>query len=188
MANITEILGTDSVSSSRPVINMNFELLNDEIASITSFLDPTTGILSGLISLSTQSLNISAGATQFLNVDSTGATFDVDVTCNAALVIDGKLVKSGTVGSTASATTNNAPTSIEAATYFIDSNFTIPAGQEGQEVTMINVGSTSNAIIAAAGASLGATSIALDGLNSTITLRCFNNKWFIMASNAATIA
>ena len=42
MANITEILGTDSVSSLRPVINSNFELLNDELASITSLLDPNT--------------------------------------------------------------------------------------------------------------------------------------------------
>ena len=45
MANITEILGTDSVSSLRPVINSNFELLNDELASITSItslLDPNT--------------------------------------------------------------------------------------------------------------------------------------------------
>ena len=48
MANITEILGTDSVSSSRPVINSNFELLNDELATVTSLLDPTTAVLSGL--------------------------------------------------------------------------------------------------------------------------------------------
>ena len=46
MANITEILGTDSVSSSRPTINNNFELLNDELASVTALLNPTTSVLS----------------------------------------------------------------------------------------------------------------------------------------------
>jgi len=45
MANITEILGTDSVSSSRPIINTNFELLNDELASVISLLNPTTQVL-----------------------------------------------------------------------------------------------------------------------------------------------
>lgn len=187
MANITEILGTDSVSSSRPVINMNFELLNDEIASITAYLDPTTGILSSLTSLGAQALTISSGATSIFNVGITGATFDVDVTCNGELVIDGKLIKSGAVGSTVTATVNVAPATIEAATYFIDVNFGIPAGEEGQEVTMINIGASSIAIIAAPGATLAATSIALDNANSTVTLRCFNNKWFIIASNKATI-
>ena len=154
MANITEILGTDSVSSSRPVINTNFELLNDELATITSFLDPTTGILSGLLSLTSQAATISAGGTSIANIDINGATFDVDATFNNALIVDGKLVKSGAVGSATAATTNNAPTSIEATTYFVGANFTIPAGDEGQEVTLISLASASVSIQAAAGAAL----------------------------------
>ena len=69
MANITEILGTDSVSASRPVINTNFELLNDEIASIMAYLDPTTGILSGVINVTTQELNISAGGSSIATIN-----------------------------------------------------------------------------------------------------------------------
>ena len=72
MANITEILGTDSVSSSRPVINSNFELLNDELASVVALINPTTGVLSGLTSATTQQLNVVDGST--LLVSSWGAT------------------------------------------------------------------------------------------------------------------
>jgi hypothetical protein len=43
-------------------------------------------------------------------------------------------------------------------------------------------------LLTAAGVSLGATSIALDGLNSTVTLRCFSNTWYVVSSHAATIS
>ena len=66
MANITEILGTDSVSSSRPTINSNFELLNDELASVTALLNPVTGVLSGLTSATAQQLSIVDGTTLFV--------------------------------------------------------------------------------------------------------------------------
>jgi hypothetical protein len=42
-------------------------------------------------------------------------------------------------------------------------------------------------LLVAAGVSLGATSIALIGLNSTITLRCFGNTWYVVSSHKATI-
>ena len=61
MANITEILGTDSVSSSRPTINSNFELLNDELASVIALLNPTTSVLSGLTSATTSALTVNDG-------------------------------------------------------------------------------------------------------------------------------
>jgi hypothetical protein len=187
MANITEILGTDSVSSSRPVINNNFELLNDDIAAITALLDPTTATLSGLTGLSTQALTVAAGGSTLATVNANGATLEVDTTFNGALVVDGKLVKSGVVGSAAVPSTNYAPTSIAASTYFVDNAFTVPAGDDGQEFTLINRASGSIAVNAAVGASLAVTSIALDGANSTVTLRCFNNVWYVISSYAATI-
>ena len=79
MANITEILGTDSVSSSRPVINTNFELLNDELASVIAMLNPTTGVLQGLTNTTTQRLNVVDGQTLF-SVSQTGAQVDVSAT------------------------------------------------------------------------------------------------------------
>lgn len=183
MANITEILGTDSVSSSRPVINSNFELLNDELASITALLDPTTSTLSNVTSVATDELSVTGAAT----ITATAATFSVDATFNAAIKMGEKIVKSGTVGSAAIPSTDYAPASIAAGTYFVDGNFTIPAGLEGQEVTII-CKTTSLNILAAAGVSLAVTSILLAGQNATVTLRCFNNTWFVISSYNATIA
>ena len=73
MANITEILGTDSVSSSRPTINSNFELLNDELASVIALLNPTTSVLSGLTSATTNALTVNDG-TNLLVANSSGLT------------------------------------------------------------------------------------------------------------------
>ena len=72
MANITEILGTDSVSSSRPIINSNFELLNDELASVTALLNPTTSALSGASKVTTAELLVLLSGTSLFSVNSLG--------------------------------------------------------------------------------------------------------------------
>jgi len=187
MANITEILGTDSVSSSRPVINSNFELLNDELASVTALLNPTTGVLSGLTSATSEQLNVVDGST-LLSVNSTGATFGTAVAMQTVNV-GGKLIKSGVVGTAAVATTNLAPSTLDKSNYFIDGAFTLPVGDDGQEITLINVANSAVAVQAntGQGAALGATSISLDGLNSTITLRCFNTVWYVIGSHNTTV-
>lgn len=182
MANITEILGTDSVSSSRPVINSNFELLNDELASITALLDPTTSTLTNVVSVSTGELAVTGAAT----ITTAEATFNVDSTFTGAIKMGGKIVKNGTVGSFAVPSTAYAPASIAAGTYFVDGNFTIPTGLEGQEVTIV-CKTTSLNIIPGPGVDLTVTSITLAGQNATVTLRCFNNRWFVISSYNATI-
>jgi len=182
MANITEILGTDSVSSSRPVINSNFELLNDELASITALLDPTTSTLSNVASVSTGELSVTGAAT----ITTAEATFNVDSTFTGAIKMGGKIIKNGTVGSFAVPSTDYVPGSIAAGTYFIDGNFTIPTGLEGQEVTFV-CKTTSLDIIPGPGVDLTVTSITLAGQNATVTLRCFNNRWFVISSYNATI-
>lgn len=186
MANITEILGTDSVSSSRPTINSNFELLNDELATITALLDPTTSTLSGLTSVSAASLSLISGGSAIATITVSDATFNVDSTFSGALNAGGKIIKSGTVGSMATPTTVLAPASITASAYFIGGNFTIPVGVDGQEVTII--ANTACTVTAAAGAALAATSISLDALNSTVTLRCFSTIWYVIAAHNTTIA
>ena len=192
MANITEILGTDSVSSSRPVINSNFELLNDETASITALLDPTTSTLQSVGLSSISSITLVDGAS-IASIASGGATFEVDTTFNGALNIGGSLIKNGIVGSPAIPTAQNNPASISASTYFVGNSttFTLPAGEEGQEVTLINKNSAAVTIQVAIGAALGVTSIELQGapvINSSVTLRCFAATWYVIGSYSATIA
>ena len=92
MANITEILGTDSVSSSRPVINSNFELLNDELATVTGLLDPTTAVLSGLTNATTQELNVVNGSTLF-RVSTSGALIGTAATFSSSASFGGSIVK-----------------------------------------------------------------------------------------------
>lgn len=188
MANITEILGTDSVSSSRPVINSNFELLNDELGSVVALLNPTTGVLTGLTAATTQGLNVVDGSS-LLTVNTAGAVFGTSATMQS-INLGGKLIKSGVVGSAATATTNLAPSTLDKSNYFIDGTFSLPVGDDGQEATLINVANSAVTVQAntGQGAALAATAISLDGLNSTITLRCFNTVWYVIGSHNTTVS
>ena len=104
MANITEILGTDSVSSSRPVINSNFELLNDELASVTALLNPTTAVLSGLTNATAQAINVVDGTT-LLSVSSSGASIGTAANFTSSVSFGGKIIKSGVIGTAAAPAT-----------------------------------------------------------------------------------
>jgi|TARA_B110000908_G_scaffold36614_1_gene43968 hypothetical protein len=188
MANITEILGTDSVSSSRPIINSNLELLNDELASVTALLNPTTLQLSGVASVATQSLVVAQNGVNLLEVSSLGATCSTTAIFNSTITLAGSLVKSGVLGTAATPTTQVTPVSIAAITYFVDSDFTLPEAVDGQELTIISASTSNRVILAGAGVTLGATSITLQGLNSTVTLRCFEDKWYVISSHNTTIS
>ena len=191
MANITEILGTDSVSLSRPVINSNFELLNDELASITSLLDPNTSTLTNVESIDTKALTITSNSTTIANITSSSALFNVAATFSDDLNVGGRLFKNGIVGSSTVPTTVTAPLKITATTYFVDNNFTLPTAPEGQEVTIINKSAAVISILTAVGVDLSVSSIQLDGaptVNATVTLRCFENRWYVIGSYGTTIA
>jgi hypothetical protein len=196
MANITEILGTDSLSSSRLTINSNFTALNDEIADITSLVDPVTSTITGIDSISAESINLSylqgGSSSPILSIDSTGAVFSVATDFAEGVDVQNKLQKSGVFGAGGSGngSTLPAPTSIDVSTYFSGVALTLPVGAEGQEVTIISTASAPIAITAGTGVSLGATSISLDDLNSSVTVRFFssNNTWYVISSHAANIA
>ena len=187
MANITEILGTDSVSSSRPIINSNFELLNDELASVTSLLNPTTLTLTGVNSVSTANLTVAQAGTNLFVVNNLGATFNIATIFDSTLSIGGSLVKGGVLGSIDLPTTAVTPTSITAVTYFVDASFTLPEAVDGQELTVINASVDAKSILVSGAVELAASSVALNGRNSTVTLRCFNNVWYVISSHDTTI-
>lgn len=187
MANITEILGTDSVSSTRPVINSNFELLNDELASVTALLNPVTGVLSGLTSATAQQLSVVDGTTLFV-VNSSGAQIGTAATFTSTATFGGSIIKSGVAGSATDATGQLTPSSLNKGTYFIAGNFGIPVGVDGQEVTFINVAAATVMIQPVNGSEIAASTIALNEANSTVTLRCFNSKWYVVGSHNTTIS
>ena len=183
MANITEILGTDSVSSSRPTINGNFELLNDELSSVTALLNPTTGVLTGVTAATVQQISVVNNAVSLLVVNASGVAVGTTANFTKAVTFGGNIVKSGVSG-TAAAPITTSPNSFDKSAYFISmATFALPAGVDGQEVTLISASATATAF----SGTFGATSISLDGLNSTITLRCFNSTWYVISSHKCTI-
>jgi hypothetical protein len=76
---VTEILGTDSLSGSRLVINDNFAILASEINSMENFFNPTLGTLQGLNDVRTQSLRV--GLTTVL-LDINASTFNILTSIN----------------------------------------------------------------------------------------------------------
>lgn len=190
MANITQILGTDSLSSSRPVINSNFQLLNDDIADIQALLDPTNATITGITSATVAALTVLNNTTNIATFTISGIDLDVDVEIAARTTMAGEIMKTGVEGSVASPTTTTSPSSLSESTYFVNTNFNLPVGIQGQEVTIINVlnSSVTVQVQGGLGISLGATSISLDGLNSTVTLRYIVDVWYVISSHAATIS
>ena len=98
----------------------------------------------------------------------------------------GSIVKSGVSGSASAPVA--APTTIDKGTYFMNGNYDIPAGVDGQEVTLINKSGGAATVTSSGTVNLGAASISLDGNNSTITLRCFENVWYVISAHACTIS
>jgi len=138
MANITTILGTDSVSSSRIVINNNFASLNSELLNIAGVLNTTTQALTltGLITGGT--LRIYDGGSNLFKVDSTEIIANLPIKLNQEVTLGKGLIYS----------IDSNPTTLPIAgayddtTYVLNSttfNTTIllASADEGQEITLI---------------------------------------------------
>lgn len=194
MANITEILGTDSISSSRPTINSNFTALNDEIADITALIDPVTSTITGIDSISAQQLTLSTVvnnlSTQILQVDSTTATFNVASNFVAAATFQKAVIKSGKLGApgSGSGSGSGSPDFSTISTFFANAaTVQLPTGIDGQEVIIMSTNSSAVSVVSGAG-TLGAVSLVLDNVNSSATLKYFSstNTWYIIGSHDIT--
>jgi len=71
---VTEILGTDSLSGSRLVINDNFNVLASEINSMEVYFSPSAGTITNLNNLSSEALRV--GLSTIL-LDINASTFDI---------------------------------------------------------------------------------------------------------------
>jgi len=71
---VTEILGTDSLSGSRLVINDNFSILASEINAIENYFNPTAGTITNLNDVRTESLRVGLNT---VLLDINAATFDI---------------------------------------------------------------------------------------------------------------
>lgn len=181
MANITLILGTDSVSSSRVTINDNFSNINAELADIAGVLDTAneTITLAGAASFGT--LNVASGK---LVVNNTS------VSTNTALNVGGRLTASADVKYSIKkigplSGTNDLPAAnaFSHATYVVDSvaitNATLNVGDDGQEIVIISSGGNLN--ISTTNIS-GVTQVTLKD-KATLKLRFVDNVWHIVSFN-----
>ena len=135
MASITTILGTDSVSSSRIVLNNNFAALNQELSEITGLLNTTaqTLNLTGLIKGGTLTIN---NGTDLFKVGALLIESNLPHDFNQDVNIKGGLVHLPTV-------ITSTPLVYNYTTYLLDVNdFTgevfLPVAKNGQEITLIS--------------------------------------------------
>jgi len=182
MASITTILATDSLASSRIVLNDNFSALNDELTDVTSLLDPSneTITLSGAGQFSTLNV-VSGGANRFV-VNASDIVSSLPHTMEDELILENALRHSIISGATSMPATYEATTYVLDATALTGTNI-VAAGDEGQEITLIADGGSVTidpANIA------GATAIGIND-NGTLTLRFHNTLWYIISDVNCTI-
>ena len=180
---VTEILGTDSLSSSRITLNDNFTSIEDEITSLKGYLDPTALTLS-VVTISTSQIAIDGGTA----VNASSATFGVASTFNNEINIDAGITKSSIRKSSSDGLTSM-PVNLQHSSYFVDvADGSIPLALPtstiaGKEITLI---ATSTGDIEATNVA-GAASIAIVQ-NGTLTLRSDGTSWYVIGSFGATIA
>lgn len=187
MANITTILGTDSVSSSRIVLNNNFAALNTELGEIAALLNTSAQTLSLTGNVKAGTLRINNGTSDTFRVSESEIIADVAATFNQAVQLNNAIVLN--IEDNVDTIPSNGYT---AATYILDATaplfsapILLPAAQDGQEIVLIAEGgniSLSNANIA------GATIILIKP-NGSITLRysVATSEFYIISAMNSTI-
>lgn len=203
MANITEILGTDSLSSSRITLNENFNALNDDIFNLVNLVDIDNSTIQNVTSINSEALTLEDGATSIFNGDATSINIGVSTSFNGeanSVTVEGLLIQDSVKGSFANPYDlgSDSSGSLLYRTYFINTGtVNLPAGVEGQEVTFISANDTGIVLTSNNNSVLGGfTAIQLGTVNSsgdmvgkgsTVTLRFLNGQWSIIAEHRITV-
>tara|TARA_B100000900_G_C20600006_1_gene725074 strand:- start:1123 stop:1671 length:549 start_codon:yes stop_codon:yes gene_type:complete len=179
---VTEILGTDSLSSSRVTLNNNFLDLQDEIIDLKHLLSPQSNLLSG-VDVVANTLIVNGGQTTLQNTTTDALDVNGNVDLKAAIM------KSG-VNNQAANPIAQLPTTLLHSTYFIDCTnpFILGPGSEGQEITLIvsTINNTTLQVIDSTSVA-GANSITPTTVGATLTLRFFDPDWYVIGSHKVTI-
>lgn len=181
MASITTILGTDSVSSSRIVINNNFNALNTELGQFAAVLNTTAQTLSLTGEVKGGTLRANNGTIDTFKVTNSEFTANVEGTFNQKVTLNNAIVLAIEEGVTSLPSAN----SYASATYILTaSSFTNPvvlnAAEDGQEVTLIADGGT---IVFNTTNIAGTTKVEVSD-NGSITLRysAVNSLFYVISS------
>lgn len=189
MASITTILGTDSVSSSRIVINNNFVSLNDGLEDITALLDTSTQTIT-LTGMSTSaSLKVRENNVDLFKVESSEIVSNLPATFNGDVTLNKGLMHSVYYD----ATTLPLANAYEDTTYVLDAtaaafanSILLADADQGQEITLIADGGT----IMIEESNIAGVTQPIEIFNQgTLTLRYINDvsEFFVIASSHCTI-
>lgn len=85
---VTEILGTDSLSGSRLVLNDNFNILASEINAIEVYFNPTAGTITNLNDVKTESLRVGL-STVLLDINANAFNILTNVNASGNISLNG---------------------------------------------------------------------------------------------------
>jgi len=177
---VQEILGTDSLSSSRITINDNFLSLEDEIGDIKAFLSPTAATLNN-VTINTSEIIVGNSTSNTAAISLSGATFNTSVEFNNNITVQGSTVYSGVSGSAATPLTDDIGASaLINSTYFVDPTNIVnieSTAIDGLEITII---ATSPGEITGSIAGHN-DSIVFNNIYESVTLRSFDQVWYVIA-------
>ena len=185
MASITTINATDSLASSRIVLNANFASLNTDVTDVISLLDVDNETLTITGAAQAGTLSIVGGGSNRFVVNASDVVSSLPHTMEDELVLEAGMRNSVISGAT------DMPTAYVATTYILDSTApnlagtnTVANGAAGQEVTFIADG---GAITLDAANIAGATAVEIND-NGTLTMRFHNNFWYIISHVNCTVS
>ena len=186
MASITQILGTDSLSSSRIILNDNFSALNSELSNVAALLNTTAQTLTLSGNISARSIILNNGSGDTFTVSTTEATFNVETSFDANINVK-KGITYSVLGGTSPVVALPGDNAWEHSTYIIDSTaftstiVTLSTAEEGREITLIPSGGSIDFDFSnIAGES---TNITLPE-DKTLTLRYIGSFWYVISNNA----
>jgi len=174
MASITTILNTDSLASSRIVLNDNFAAINDQVGDLAALLNVTAQSLTLTGGVNASSLSLSNGGSNLLLVNSSDVIASVPVTLEDSLTLE-----AGFVDSVSTVSDLPAANLWTKTTYVLDQAWTgaLSAADHGQTITLI----AQSGIITVTSGVNGITSNLVIQTNGSATLRYVDSAWYLLS-------
>ena len=211
---VTEILGTDSLSGSRLVINDNFNILATEINSMENYFSPSAGTITNLNNLQTNALRVGLST---VRLDINASTFDIiadvaveggNISLNGGGLLRNsidpqtldEIYSAPTLVTQVGTSTAVPPYTVERVSNSGTATVTVQLndGSIGQEIFFVYTGAgTGDVDIVGAINPLvlpnGGTNITLNGQGKTVHLLCIDNgtgngDWYIVGGTGYTVS
>ena len=207
MITLSTLLGSDSISTSRLVINDNLSVIEDEINAMETYFNPSNATLINMTSITTDALKIGLSSTR-LEISASLFNLIGNPQINGNLSVNGQLyrnsVNTTTLTDTAPSFDIGSLVAVPPKTIYRVSNATGSAitfkvfdGEIGQELFFMCEPTTSAVLIEADATSTfvlngAATQISLSSVGETVHLLCIsdasaNPEWVVVGGNGYTL-